>query len=527
MTKVIKFNVMVSAMAFSIAFAPTVTTTADEPIEVGKYRQLFVDDHVIDQMLGLERTLHQPAKHVANPLIWPQQPWEGDLVWMYGSVIYDHRERLFKMWHQCHSKADAGCGLYATSTDGLQWEKPALGVIEYKGSKENNLIPWFGCGVIFSPDDPDPSRRFLSLYGNAEDKLARPRRPGRRGAGSADGLVFQALPGSQNIPGDIVGDNVIPVCFDELEQRYIAFGKVNRKSGEHMRRSVSVSFSKDFVEWTKVQTVLVPDARDDELSVARTAQLRDRCTFFDEDASLRNAQFYGLCGFPYEGMYLGLLWVFDISGWIPGAPKNSARGGEDGPVQVELVSSRDLIHWNRVANRKLLIPVGAKGSWEAGTIYTSNRPIIVGDEIRIYYSGIKHAHRLPPNPEARQDRDAQINCGIGLATLRLDGWVSVDAGQQEGTLTTKPLVLKGRSLIVNADAAEGRLAVEILDQQGRPIPGFGKDHCDILRGDAIRHTVSWRGKSDVRQLAGKTVQLRFYLCGAKLYSFSTNIDPTQ
>ena len=97
--------------------------------------------------------------------------------------------------------------------------------------------------------------------------------------------------------------------------------------------------------------------------------------------------------------------------------------------------------------------------------------------------------------------------------------MSIDAGEKEGALTTKPLVFKGKELIVNADAPEGSVAVEILDQAVKPLSGFCKEKCDVFRGDAIRHTVTWRGGSDLSELAGKTVRLRFHLRGAKLYSF--------
>lgn len=111
--------------------------------------------------------------------------------------------------------------------------------------------------------------------------------------------------------------------------------------------------------------------------------------------------------------------------------------------------------------------------------------------------------------------------GVGLATLRLDGWVSVDAGHVEGILTTKSLIFEGKKkLVINANAASGSIGVEILDQAGQPLPGFAKSDCDTFIGDAIRHTVVWNGRSDISELAGKPVSLRFYLQDAKLFSFT-------
>ena len=490
---------------------------AAEPLVLGQHRQLFVDNYVIAEMQGVKQVLNEATRFTAAPVLKPEHPWEGVDVYLYGSVIYDESKKLFKMWYAAWGPKSNTRGCYATSPDGITWNKPNLGLIEFEGSKDNNLIPWYALGMIYSPDDPDPARRYKSLAG-------------RRGQFSSDGLRWTIPVESKKIPGGIVSDNVIPFCYDELSDRYVAFGKVNRLSGKHGRRSVSVAFSKDFLEWTNAEMVLVPDARDDELAIERTAQLRDRVVFFEEDANLRNAQFYGMCGFPYEGMYLGLLWVFDISGWTPEAKKISAAGGEDGPVQVELVSSRNLLNWDRAGQRKLLIPAGAKGSWEAGQIYTVNRPIIVGDEIWIYYGGIGETHGHPMYQDVKKYQEAQPNSGIGLATLRLDGWVSIDAGPEEGTVTTKPVVFKpGEMLVINAAAPEGSIAVEILDSTtGEPLAGFEKKMCQVFRGDSVRHTVTWDGNADLTELAnftewtGKPVSLRFYLRNTKLYSFTTS-----
>ena len=497
---------LASACICGLLFAPEGSPiNQDEPVEMGQYRQLFVDDHVIAEMHGVTRVLNQPKKHPANPLLKPELPWEGIEVRIYGAVVYDQAEKVFKMWYTGYDTAEGHRGLYATSKDGIHWDKPQLGLVNYEGSKANNRIPWFGMGVIHSPDESDPARRYKTLAG-------------RRGAGASDGVRFQALPGSQNIPGDLAGDNVIPFCYDELGKRHIAFPKVVRTSRGWKRRSVSLAQSKNFLTWTKAEAVLVPDARDDELARERVMARIDRVAY-DDGPDWHLAQFYGMAGFPYEGMYLGMLWVLDISGWPEGKQRVPSIGGEDGVIQVELTSSRDLLHWQRVADRDLFIPVGQAGTWEAARIYTANRPLIVGDQIWIYYSGGQVSKSHPfRNGKAEVQGDA---AGVGLATLRLDGWVSMDAGSEEGALTTRPLVFEGKKkLLINAQAAEGSVAVEILDRAGKPLPNFAKSDCATFSGDSIRHTVDWNGQADLSRLAGKPVRLRFYLQDAKLFSFT-------
>src|SRR5687767_9214228 len=96
----------------------------------------------------------------------------------------------------------------------------------------------------------------------------------------------------------------------------------------------------------------------------------------------------------------------------------------------------------------------------------------------------------PPklDPKAREP-----HMGVGLATLRLDGFVSVEA-REAGTLTTRPLVFLGDTLVVNANAAGGSLRVEALDGAGKPIAGFGADDCEPITTDSVRHVVAWKGK---------------------------------
>ena len=109
--------------------------------------------------------------------------------------------------------------------------------------------------------------------------------------------------------------------------------------------------------------------------------------------------------------------------------------------------------------------------------------------------------------------------GIGLAKLRLDGFVSVQAGKPGGNLTTRSFTFTGDELVVNADSENGRLLVEVLDPAGNPVHRYTREDCDPLREDALRQTVTWNGSSAVTSLAGKPIRLRFHVEEASLYSF--------
>jgi hypothetical protein len=105
-----------------------------------------------------------------------------------------------------------------------------------------------------------------------------------------------------------------------------------------------------------------------------------------------------------------------------------------------------------------------------------------------------------------------------LATLRRDGFVSLDAGEAEGSVTTRPVVFTGRHLFVNLDAPRGELRVEVLDENGEPIAPFTKAACAPLSVDSTRHAVSW-GETTLAAVAGEAVRFRFTLQRGKLYAF--------
>lgn len=228
-----------------------------------------------------------------------------------------------------------------------------------------------------------------------------------------------------------------------------------------------------------------------------------------DDPLQRRAELYGLAAFRYEDLYLGFLWVFYASGSPGGRDVWPYAQAGFGTIDTQLVSSRDLLHWNRVGNREPIVPRGEPGEWDGGMILAYGNPIIMGDEIWIYYRGINDTH----------GSGFKAISACGLAKLRLDGFVSIDAGKTEGSILTKPFTCTDENLIVNADANGGSLVVEILDADGKPISGFGKEECEALSDDNIRHPVKWKERQNLTGLQGSVIQLKFHLTKAKIFSF--------
>jgi len=121
-------------------------------------------------------------------------------------------------------------------------------------------------------------------------------------------------------------------------------------------------------------------------------------------------------------------------------------------------------------------------------------------------------------------------------TQRLDGFVSLDADEQPGVIITRPFVFEGEKLTLNVDAGKGSVKVGILNLPGRQISaygitlsddqeaktevtGFRVGDCDLITADSVRHVVTWKGISDVGNLAGQVIRLRIEMQNAKLYAF--------
>ena len=122
---------------------------------------------------------------------------------------------------------------------------------------------------------------------------------------------------------------------------------------------------------------------------------------------------------------------------------------------------------------------------------------MVGDKLYFYCSG-----------RTMQPADSGAT---GLATMRRDGFASMDAGDAQGSLTTKLLRFSWANLFVNLESQRGGLQVEVMDDQGKVIEEFSRDKCLPLVGDSTKVMVRWRGGKDLSSLAGKPLRLRFYL----------------
>ncbi len=154
-----------------------------------------------------------------------------------------------------------------------------------------------------------------------------------------------------------------------------------------------------------------------------------------------------------------------------------------------------------------MIPNGPHG-YDAGCILgVVNTPVIVDNEVWLYYTAITTTHGgFVPEKKIT----------IARAAWRLDGWVSLDAGASGGIVETVPVETNGLRLTVNAEASRGELRTELLDASGTEIPGYSPDACIPICGDGVRQPVSWKGLDGV-PLPG-TIRIRWHLRNASIYS---------
>ncbi len=477
----------------------------DKAVDIGSFHQLLVDDFLIAEATDVAWQVQPARKHPANPLLVPERPWEVPAAYLYGTVV--RADDGFQMWYQTQGRWDDGrhetfiC--YAESPDGINWHKPAVGLPLYDDQPSNALHVGEIGTVVFAPWDAAPSHRYVMTYFHPDD----PR--GYRVLVSPDGVDWSAFRRDPIFPryGDV--GNLV---WDPYGEQFLFFVKPRRVVAVRgPRRAVALSRSADLENWSLPELILAPDRQDDATADARIAPARPLLEF--DDPGYYRCHFYGMGALPYEGLYLGFLWVFDATAAHPG-------GNEDGPMEVQLVCSRDLKVWKRCGGREPIIPRGEIGQWDCGMIQTVSSPIVVGDEIWLYYGGWRVTHgcrwfwdRSAPQPP--------VAAAIGLATIPRDRFVAVtpQAGAASATLVTGPLIWTSGALWVNADCSAGALRAEVLDPSGAPIEGYSAPESDPVRTDTPASRLTWAGR-DAAPLASRPLQIRFHLSGAaKLYSF--------
>ena len=499
------------------------------PHDTGIYpprTHLFLDGFYVRDMNGVERSLFTPVPIGEGPVLEPEMPWEGVGLIGRNGIFYDQEEELFKCWYPCHDPALPDTAVkskrrwaYAASADGVNWERPVLGLSEFEGSTDNNLIRFENMDevvgllwtVVKDPREADPAKRYkaigLDRHGGRPGEITWTGPDGedewyeRTGAHigcglfigySADGLTWRLKEGWAG-SGALIMDGSILHGYDERIRQWVLW---QRPRILPKYRAIGVSFSPDFEDWSFPEFGLVPDAQDPE-----KAQ-------FDALGSIASP----------DGGYIGIL---GVAGFVL---EDFGVGG----VVPQLVYSRDAKVWTRVSREPFMRPAGDPPRWDDGCMIAFN-PMQVGHEIFLFYYG-KNAGHIWGDPT--YDGKRITRSGIGLQKLPRDRWVGIAPSRagEKGTLLTTLISVGHNELHINANAEGGAIRVDVIDYQtGEPVPGYSATECDPITADSLDHTVTWNGSADLCPIigtarrqprVGRGLAFRFALKDATLYGFS-------
>ena len=452
-------------------------------VEHNEHRFLLLDHRNIAETRNMKLSVGKVKKHPSNPLFIEDKPWEQRFDNLYGNIVFDEDEQLYKCWYspfiisnRClpgmslterqakkyEGRKDMEMGIcYAVSDDGLNWRKPNLGLVDYDGNKQNNLV-WrgpHGAGIIKDQQETDPNRRYKTIF------------QGIKVSTSADGLNWSD---TQKIECNSAGDTHNNAIWSTELGKYVAFTRtwaktarkivdMESKTNHGWCRQVSRMESPDFVNWSDTEVII--------------------------DGSSWELQPYAMPVFKHADIYLGLIAIHD---------QVSDR------VWTELAWSADTKVWERINEGEPLINCSSTElDYDYGCIYACLSPVFLDDEIRLYYGGSDWLHF-----------GWRRGC-LALATLRPDGFAGYEQIDQSisGNLKTTPFSYSGEQLKVSADiASKGIIDLKIIDSNNSIVAQ--KQLTQSVTDETVFYNDSIYGK----------IKIEFSVKDAKLFSFTLNSE---
>jgi len=451
----------------------SVTSAADTEyrIQTTKSPLFLCDERVTEDRWLTERFAVPLKKHGSDPLIIAEHDWEGSGPYLNGAVLYDPDAALYRMWysvwnsHAYFNKLPFSYNVcYAESTDGIAWQKPALGVFQHEPDPKNNCIrlgteKTQAIDVCLNPRPDKYPGRFLAIHNQKGGVFV---------SSSEDGRTFDFLQDKAAI--GYHSDTHNNFVYDEVRDRWLLFCRPRAYAGDHKRR-VSLQTSSDLRTWTHERTILVP-------------------------TETEKPEFYGMTVFRRGDLFWGIIKVYDrVTGFMHG----------------EIAWSGDGEHWSQLPEHPTFLERGPEGSWDNGMVIAADSPVVTGDEMRFYFSGAADNHHQTNNQHA-----------IGLATAERDRLIGLrPSGDEPGYVLTRPfLVPKKADLKVNAvipnDA--GTVRAELRDDGNHVLDGFSLEDCDVVSTSGYEQRIKWGGRS-LNEAPMSELRIRFEITQAQLFSF--------
>lgn len=464
-------------------------------IALGNRLEPFIDRHLIDTLDGADLRLQRPMP--ANVALRYDKPWEGAFC-CCPTVLHDgDRYLLYYRGWATGDKNSKQRTCLAISEDGIEFHRPSLNLFEFEGSKDNNIIlADVHCVHNFSPlIDPRPNvpgdERFKAL--GHGPKLQPTDRPNPLQAWKSPDGIHWSLMREEPVITKGAFDSQNIAFWSEHEGCFVSYYRtchgvpVTQMGGGP--RTVSRAVSDDFVHWSDPVEMDYGNTPREEIYMNQThpyfraphIYLSLAKRLVQERSALSDA----------EGQALGICEYKGTGYW---------KGVSEGV----LMSTRGGSHYDRTFMEAFMRPGLDRANWVSRCNMAALNVVPTSPhEMSLYYH---HRYASPSQYLQRY-------------TLRADGFASVHASYQGGTMTTRPVTFAGRELILNySTSAVGGVRVELLDAAGKVLPGFALEDCDVIFGDHIERAVTWRGSSSVAAHADKPVRLRFTLNDADLYS---------
>ncbi|NLC67565.1 MAG: hypothetical protein GX754_02020 [Clostridiaceae bacterium] len=416
------------------------------------------------------------------------------------TIIYDGGK--YRMWYSStpeeeikrnkiadtpHVEVPGALMNYAESDDGINWRKPSLGLFEYRGSLDNNIIKPHKGAVFKDPSAPESERyKIVEMKELTADdvELFKRERGGReispicfiknriRGIvawTSPDGIRWKELP----VPVMMhFSDTLTIAYFDEILRCYVGYFRMFYCG----RRAIGRSETTDFWKWPLPKPILWPGA--DEPSPSNDYYTNSKCVY----PGTKNEHFM-----------------------FPAVYKRDTD-----ITEIRMYSSHDGIFWSKVPGNPVL-ETGRPGEWDGGCIFCGCGLIqLPGERIAMPYVGCTVPHKFP--------RTVPLG-NIGYAVWEKERLSALEA-PEEGDFHTLPFIVKGRELYLNIQTLRaGYVKVEVLDINGNPLPGRSFEDADLIVADEYKRKVTWKGESDLGNKDGQPVIFHIRMKAAKLYSF--------
>lgn len=500
---------ILTILALGVSFS---ALHAAEPVDIGTRRELFLDDFWIESSNNAQILVHQPVRK--EIVVDWNKPWEGSGSG-YTVVMKDRDEKgpifrmYYKAWHHDMKVTQPLVIAYQESRDGIRWERPDLGFCEHRGSKENNiLIERAGTGRmedfnVFLDENPRamPEARYkaIGLSYKGGGLWAFQSSDAVHWTPMKDGPVYaHAQPA-----GYWMYDSQNVAHWSEKDGKYVLYHRTFDNEVRNVRRAVS----DDFLHWIDEGVIRFPEG----------------------EGPRKGAEYYVNQILPYyraPHLLIGFPARYVDPGWVRSTeflPERELRKQRaESPlhglrVATTLTDSVYIVSRNgidfRQSNDVFLAPgLRTKDNWTYGDNYiawhvveTEPTESDTPTELSIY---------------ATESYMTGDSARLRRFTLRIDGFASLHAKSRTGEVVTRPLIFGGDRLSLNmGTGAAGEIRVELLDAEGKPVPGRTAVDCDPIFGDSLDRTVSWKGEENLSTLTGKAVRLRFILREADIYSF--------